>query len=112
MTPKGYERKVAAQYRKHGFTVARADENNYMPDFVVFNNRMLFFVECKRYLSCTKVEHAMRRILRNQHKQSQRLMQLSMTTPVLYRFMLKGGVEANVTVHKGDIKYGEPYKLS
>ena len=112
MTPKAYEKKVAAEYRKAGFTVARADDNNYMPDFVVFNDKHLFFVECKRYLSCRTPQQVIRRVHRNQAGQMKRFAKISPTTPILIRFMLKGGVETTATIYKNEIKYSEPFRTS
>lgn len=101
-TPKGYERMIAARYRKWGYRVIRADHTNYMPDYMVYNKGCwIQFVEVKRYLSCTSIKQVLSRIKRAQKKQSERLHELSYSAQVHLHIMLKGGVEGQVTLSGG-----------
>ena len=94
ITAKQYERKVAARFRKYGYTVVRADHSNYMPDFMYFNKYGAFgFVECKRYLSMDCPDKVLKRIKERQAKQWVRMVELSKSVVVELHIMTKGGKE-------------------
>ena len=104
ITAKGYERKVAARFRKKGYTVLRADHANYMPDFMLFDTESLGFVECKRYLSFSDPKKVIKRIQTRQAKQWARMKELSRSTAVMLYIMTKGGKETAYMI-SGDYIY-------
>ena len=103
ITPKGYERKVAARLRKVGYTVLRADHANYMPDFIYFKKGSIGFVECKRYLSVKCPFTVIERIKVRQAKQWARMKELSYATLVELHIMVKGGKEHTFGILNGQV---------
>ena len=136
MTGKQWERKVAKLLRKEGYVVARADHNNYMPDYIAFTDYEkgedvsidsdilpLFFVECKCYNSLNTVRQVFNLVKKKQAKQYKRLKKLSLVAPVFYEIKaaketgsveMFGGTEEITIVESSsrNVGRGETYCLS
>ena len=103
ITPKGFERKVRRERKADGMIVERSDSKDYMPDFICITHEddevmktdgraLVFFIECKRYLSVTTIKAALRKWKRGQAKQYAMARRLNKAgISVMLHLVLKGG---------------------
>lgn len=108
-TPKMFEQVVARHYRNaKDMLVVRADAGNYLPDYLCFtkpksNFPFAFFVEAKRYCSCTSLKQVFDKVRKHQAKQTRTILALSYVIPVRYVIMLKDLSVSEVDIENGKI---------